>query len=91
MLAALYVLTARLWASIGAHIAWNFTQGYVFGANVSGIPLGPSLYRAEPVAGAGPLWTGGAFGPEASWPAMLLGSLAAAAILAWAARRARAR
>ena len=91
MLAALYVLTGRLWASIGAHIAWNFTQGYVFGANVSGIAIGPSLYRAEPVAGAGQLWTGGAFGPEASWPAMLLGALAAAAILAWAAHRARAR
>ena len=91
MLAALYVLTGRLWASIGAHIAWNFTQGYVFGARVSGVDLGPSLYRAEPVAGAGTLWTGGPFGPEASWPAVLLGCLSAAAILALAARRARAR
>ncbi len=90
MLAALYVLTGRLWASIGAHIAWNFTQGYVFGARVSGVDLGPSLYRAEPVAGAGTFWTGGPFGPEASWPAVLLGMpVAAAAILALAARRAR--
>src|SRR5262249_18524992 len=28
-LAALYVLTRRLWASIGYHIAWNFTEAYV--------------------------------------------------------------
>jgi membrane protease YdiL (CAAX protease family) len=86
-LAALYILTGRLWASIGAHMAWNFTQGYVFGAHVSGIDLGPSLYRAEPVAGVGALWSGGAFGPEAALPTVVLGGLAGAALLALAARR----
>jgi membrane protease YdiL (CAAX protease family) len=86
-LAALYILTGRLWAPIGAHIAWNFTQGYVFGAHVSGIDLGPSLYRAEPVAGVGALWSGGAFGPEAALPTVVLGGLAGAALLALAARR----
>jgi membrane protease YdiL (CAAX protease family) len=30
----LYMLTGRIWASIGAHMAWNFTQGWVFGATV---------------------------------------------------------
>ncbi len=86
-LAALYILTGRLWASIGCHMAWNFSEGYVFGAHVSGIDLGPSLYRAEPVAGAGALWTGGAFGPEASLPTVVLGALAGVALLALAARR----
>src|SRR5262249_8556640 len=33
-MAALYLLTSRLWASIGYHIAWNFTEDYVFGAQV---------------------------------------------------------
>jgi CAAX prenyl protease-like protein len=28
-MAALYLLTSRLWASIGYHIAWNFTEAYV--------------------------------------------------------------
>jgi uncharacterized protein len=42
-LAALYVLTRRLWASIGYHIAWNFTEAYVFGAQVSGSGFGASL------------------------------------------------
>ena len=35
-MAALYLLTSRLWASIGYHIAWNFTEAYVFGAQLSG-------------------------------------------------------
>jgi CAAX protease family protein len=28
-MAALYLLTRRLWASIGYHVAWNFTEAYV--------------------------------------------------------------
>jgi membrane protease YdiL (CAAX protease family) len=86
-LAALYILTGRLWASIGCHMAWNFSQGYVFGAQVSGTSFGPSLYRAEPVAGVDALWSGGAFGPEAALPTVILAGLAGAALLALAARR----
>jgi membrane protease YdiL (CAAX protease family) len=88
-LAALYVLTGRLWASIGCHIAWNFTEGYVFGAQVSGLAFGPSLYQARPVDGVGALWGGGAFGPEASLPTALLGLLAGVAVLAAACARSR--
>jgi hypothetical protein len=65
-MAALYLLTSRLWASIGYHIAWNFTEGYVFGAQVSGTESDPSLYQVRPAAGVDTLWSGGAFGPEAS-------------------------
>ena len=36
MLAAAYLLTGRLWLSMGIHFAWNFTQGGIFGAAVSG-------------------------------------------------------
>ena len=30
MLAAAYMLTRRLWLSIGFHIAWNYTQSAIF-------------------------------------------------------------
>ena len=81
-LGALYVLTGRLWASIGYHIAWNFTEAYVFGAQVSGTGFGLSLYQTQPVPGVDPLWSGGAFGPEASVVTVVLGFLLAAALLA---------
>lgn len=81
-LAALYVLTRRLWASIGYHIGWNFTEAYVFGAYVSGTGFGASLYQVQPVPGVDPIWSGGAFGPEASVVTVVLGFLLGAALLA---------
>jgi hypothetical protein len=54
------------------HGAWNFTQGYVFGAAVSGSDFGPSLARSV-AHGDASLWlSGGGFGPEASLPALLV-------------------
>jgi uncharacterized protein len=85
-LAALYLLTRRLWASIGYHVAWNFTEAYVFGAQVSGTGSGPSLYQVRPVAGIDPLWSGGAFGPEASVASVVAGLLVSAALLGLAKR-----
>jgi membrane protease YdiL (CAAX protease family) len=85
-LAALYLLTRRLWASIGYHVAWNFTEAYVFGAQVSGTGSGPSLYHVRPVAGIDPLWSGGAFGPEASVASVVAGLLVSAALLGLAKR-----
>ena len=87
MLGAFYALTGRLWLSIGVHIAWNFTQGYIFGAAVSGSSLGASLITSSAIAGH-PQWlTGGAFGPEASLPALLVCSAVGVSVL-WAARKA---
>ena len=43
MFCALYALTGRLWVPIGLHLAWNFAQGYLFGATVSGGDLGGSI------------------------------------------------
>ena len=43
MFCALYALTGRLWVAIGLHLAWNFAQGYLFGAAVSGNDLGGSI------------------------------------------------
>lgn len=84
MLGAFYALTGRLWVSIGVHAAWNFTQGYVFGAAVSGgnfgLALATSTARSEL-----PTWlTGGAFGPEASLSAVII-CTAVGALVLWLA------
>jgi len=69
LLAAVYMVTRRIWMVLGLHLAWNFTQSTVFGIAVSG-HSGRSLITP---AISGPDWlTGGAFGVEASWPAIVL-------------------
>ncbi len=87
MLGAFYALTGRLWVSIGVHAGWNFTQGYLFGATVSGGNFGTAL--ATSVAEQQfPAWlTGGAFGPEASLPCLVV-CVAAGATVLWLALRA---
>ena len=72
MFCALYALTGRLWVPIGVHLAWNFAQGYVFGATVSGSGYGGSIAVSTARPGAAAWLTGGAFGPEASVFALLV-------------------
>lgn len=69
LLAAIYMLTRRLWAAIGLHMAWNFTQGGIFGVAVSGGEMRGLLSNQMP---GSELLTGGAFGAEASIPAMVI-------------------
>ena len=78
MFCALYAVTGRLWVPIGLHLAWNFAQGYLFGAAVSGNGLGGSIAMSTPNHGAPPWLTGGPFGPEASVFALILVSLVTA-------------
>jgi hypothetical protein len=52
-----------LWLPIGLHFGWNFTLP-LFGANLSGITINPT--GLEILWKAGPLWSGGDYGPEAS-------------------------
>jgi uncharacterized protein len=73
MLAAFYLLTGRIWMSVGVHAAWNFAQGAIFGARVSGNTDTGSLFVSAPASGAPDWLSGGAFGPEASLPAVLVG------------------
>jgi membrane protease YdiL (CAAX protease family) len=84
----LYLLTGRIWAAIGMHAAWNFTQGWIFGAVVSGttdIAGGPlALHPAQGVPAA---LSGGGFGPEASWAALIVSLVASMALLFVAWRR----
>jgi hypothetical protein len=84
LLAAAYLVTRSLWLAIGLHIGWNFTEGGIFGAAVSG---GKSHGLITTVF-AGPDWlTGGKFGPEASLTAVILCVVVAVVLLAVAIRR----
>ncbi len=74
LLALAYQATGRLWLPIGLHLAWNFTQGGIFGVPVSGNNLeqlvGGGLLTS---AWRGPDWlSGGSFGAEASIVAMVV-------------------
>jgi hypothetical protein len=81
MLALPYVLTGRLWVSIGLHFSWNFFQGAVFGFPVSGKSFRTSVVQTIE---DGPDWfTGGEFGPEAG----AVGLLAMVLITLWMYRR----
>ena len=87
MLAGFYLLTGRLWMSVGVHIAWNMMQGPVFGARVSGHVENGSLFVSAPVSGAPEWLSGGIFGPEASVSAMVVGL--AVFIVTWIGARRR--
>ncbi len=79
MLALAYALTRTLWLAVGIHMGWNFAEGSIFGAEVSGTREAHSLLSA-PLTGP-ELLTGGTFGPEAS--VVSLGAcLVVAAVLA---------
>jgi hypothetical protein len=86
MLAAFYILTGRLWLSIGVHAGWNFTQGWVFGAAVSGTDFfggGPLTFT--PNGNVAEYLSGASFGPEASLAGLLVGTTVGAYVLwlAW--------
>lgn len=89
LLGAFYALTGRIWVSVGLHASWNFTQGYVFGAAVSGTDFGAAIARSTAKAQF-PAWlTGGPFGPEASLPALVICTGVGVAVLIMAARAGR--
>jgi len=81
----MYMATRQLWLPIGAHLAWNFTQGFV-GTPQAGItPIGYWQVHLS-----GPRWlTGGPFGIEESVASMVLWSAIAVVFLIIAVRRGR--
>ena len=86
----LYLLTGRIWAPIGMHAGWNFSQGWIFGAAVSGtaeIAGGPLVLHAT--GGVPDALSGGGFGPEASCAALVISLLASVALLLAAWKRGR--
>lgn len=68
-----------LWLAIGLHFGWNWTLP-LFGAPLSGFTMGLTGYELQ--FNASRLWSGGAYGPEAS----LLTSFAVVLLAVWLAR-----
>ena len=88
MLAAIFMITRRLWAAIGLHAAWNFAQGGIYGIAVSGGDF-KGLLIPGPTPGASDLVTGGAFGAEASLPSVVIATAFGIVLLVIAHRRGR--
>lgn len=85
LLAAAYMLTRRLWLSIGFHMAWNYTQSAIFSGIVSGNDAQQGLIRSTV---NGPGWlTGGDFGVESSVIALLLCTTTGVLMLVMAVKR----
>ena len=84
LLGATYIYSRNLWLPIFIHFSWNFSEGGIYGANVSGGGLKKCLINAK--FSGSDLLTGGAFGPENSLQAVILG-LAAAFVFLWLARK----
>ncbi len=56
LLAAVYMYSRRLWTCIGLHCAWNFAEGGVFGASVSGGKAGGPTSSPAGSSGRKPRW-----------------------------------
>lgn len=85
LLAAAYMLTRRLWLSIGFHMAWNYTQSAIFSGIVSGNDAQQGLIRSTT---KGPDWlTGGSFGVESSVLALVVCTTTGIVMLVMATRR----
>lgn len=70
----------NLWVSCTAHAMWNFSEGYIFGSNISGNAAKMSVFSVTPANR--PAWlTGGEFGIEGSIIVTLIYLIAIALIL----------
>ncbi len=85
LLAAAYMVTRRLWLSIGFHMSWNYTQSAIFSGIVSGSVTDPGLIKSN-IKGPAVL-TGGSFGLESSLIAFLLCTATGVVLLTMAVRR----
>ncbi len=65
LLGSAYIFTRDLWLPIGMHLFWNYTQGPVFGFNVSGEVINEQSLIIMHTYGD-EMITGGAFGFEGS-------------------------
>jgi uncharacterized protein len=89
LFAALYALNdGSIWGLCGLHAAWNWAEGNVFGALVSGFSQpGGQLLALRPV---GPGWlTGAAFGPEGGLAVTVTFLIGIAGMVWWSRRRQR--
>ena len=75
-----FLRSGDLWLPIGLHFGWNFTLP-LFGVNVSGLTMKLTSHEME--WSAGPLWSGGDYGPEGSVLTTVV--LAVLAVFVWKA------
>jgi membrane protease YdiL (CAAX protease family) len=73
LLGAAFIYSRNLWLPIFIHFAWNFSEGGIYGAIISGSGLEKSLINCK--IGGPELLTGGEFGPENSLQSVILGLL----------------
>ncbi len=81
-----YIFTGNLGLSIGLHVAWDFTQGNIFGFPVAGQSLADSASVLAIRQGGPELWTGGGLGPDGgllSCCAFVIGMLAIVLYVRW--------
>src|SRR5262249_39839900 len=86
LLGMAYAASRSLWLPIGLHFGWNFTEGGLFGAAVSG---GHSQGVINSTIAGPALVTGGLFGPEASVIAVAVCLFATVVLSVSAVRRGR--
>jgi len=84
LLGAAYIYSKNLWLPIFIHFAWNFSEGGIYGAIISGNGLNKSWISSK-IEGHD-LLTGGAFGPENSLQAVILG-LVVGILFLWTANK----
>ena len=78
-LSLLFIRYENIWIVGAAHSMWNFLQGNVFGVQVSGMSLQPSLFESDLV---GSTWiNGGSFGLEGGFAVTVVLLLANALVL----------
>lgn len=79
LLGAAFIYSRNLWFPIAIHFAWNFMQSGIFGAITSGNEKSESLLVTKI---EGSVWiTGGEFGPEGSFQAIVFCSIASVILL----------
>lgn len=79
LLGAAFMYSRNLWFPIAIHFAWNFMQSCIFGAITSGNEKEESLLVTKI---EGSVWiTGGEFGPEGSFQAIIFCSIASVLLL----------
>jgi len=81
LFAASVLLTGRIAIAVGLHVTWNFAVSSVFGFPVSGVTT-PVTALAVEVSGPA-LLTGGAFGPEGGFFALVALGVGFVALVAW--------
>lgn len=70
LLAAAYLRSRALWVSWGINFGWKASRALLFGLTIAGVNQHSPVVIGDPV---GPFWlTGGGFGLDASWTALIL-------------------